>query len=58
MHEGDVLMVSQCDLPVTELVLQAAVEQTKQEFVGQVGGALGHLRLHCNTFSLLQPPFS
>lgn len=50
MHEGDVVLVSQWDLPVTEFLLQAAVEQAQQELVGNIGGALGHLLvLHCNT---------
>lgn len=48
MNEGDVVAISQWDFSVTELVLQAVVEEAEQELVGQTGGAVYLLViLHC-----------
>lgn len=48
VHEGGVVTVGQWDLPVGELVLQAAVEETQQELVGQTGRTVRLLlMLHC-----------
>ena len=43
MHEGHMVSVGQWDLPVTEVLLQGAVEEAEQELVGQRGAAQGHL---------------
>lgn len=47
VHEGDMVSLSQRDLPVTELLLQATVEEAEQELVGQAGGALEQLLILC-----------
>lgn len=43
VHEGAVVAVGQRDFSVTELMLQAAVEEAEQELIGQTGGAVNLL---------------
>lgn len=48
VHEGAVVAVGQRDFSVTELMLQAAVEEAEQELIGQTGRAVNLLLiLHC-----------
>lgn len=45
MHERHMILISQWDLSIAELILQRAVEEAEEEVVGQRGGATGCVHL-------------